>query len=324
MPAFWHRAGNPALGALLTPLSWGYRAAGSLRRQFTSAWRAPVPVICVGNVTVGGTGKTPVVQALAEAATQRGLRPAIISRGYGGNLEGPVRVDPDRHTAKEVGDEPLLLARTCPVYIARDRAAAARRAMEDAPGLILMDDGLQNPSVEKTVRIVVIDSHFGFGNGRIMPAGPLREAPEPALALADAIVLMGDGGFMPPDTGNAAVIRARLEAEAPPVPPDTPLFAFAGIGFPEKFFGTLREAGMKAVDCRGFPDHHLYTETELNELQQQAKAQGLTLITTRKDWVRLPPDWRGRVHALDVRAAFDPADWVDGLLSLGFENGEQN
>lgn len=307
-PEFWQRGGWPALA--LAPAGWLYGLAGRLR-----AWRARpadpgVPVICVGNLTAGGTGKTPVAIEIARHLALRGHRPAFLTRGHGGRQTGPLRVDPDRHGSAEVGDEPLLLARVAPTFVARDRPLGARAAVDAGADVLVMDDGLQNPALVKHLRIVVVDGATGFGNGRVIPAGPLRVPLARGLAEADLFVVMGEDihGLRAMLAQQARVVAARLEPDAA----DAAAFAgrrvvaFAGIGRPEKFFATLERCGAHVVARTAFPDHHRFSAAELAGLRQTAEAAEATLATTAKDAVRLPPAMRAAVAVLPVRALFAP------------------
>jgi tetraacyldisaccharide 4'-kinase len=276
-------------------------------------------VICVGNLTAGGAGKTPTVIAVLEALA--GRTPHALSRGHGGRLRGPHRVDPLRDTAADVGDEPLLLAAFAPTWVARDRAAGAAAAVAAGAGAVVMDDGFQNPGLAKDLSLVVVDAAQGFGNGRLIPAGPLRERVADGLARADAVVLIGSdtdaGAAMArwPDLATRPVLRARLEPLATGLPLDgADVVAFAGIGRPEKLFATLRACGARLVAAHGFPDHAPYPVPILRRLVAEARAADAMLVTTEKDAVRLPPAFRREVIALPVRLRWaDPAA-LDRLL----------
>jgi len=302
-PEFWQRRG--LLSDLLLPLAWGHAALSAARRQATRPWYADVPVLCVGNLVAGGAGKTPVVLSLARLLTDAGRKPHILSRGYGGRLRGPLRVDPARHTASEVGDEPLLLARAAPTWIGSDRVASARAASAAGAELLVLDDGFQNPALHYDLSLLVVDGSYGLGNGRVIPAGPLREPAATGLARAQAVVLIGDGD-MPEMLRGVTALRARL------LPVDAAelgakkVVAFAGIGRPEKFFTTLEELGAILLARRAFPDHHAYSEAELAALAEAASREGAVLVTTEKDCVRISPPWRERVRALAVTV-----DWAD-------------
>ena len=311
LPEFWARPGLAS--DLLQPLAWGYAAAGAAQRAFITPWQASVAVLCVGNIVAGGAGKTPVALSLAQRLIARGRRPHFLSRGYGGRLVGPVAVDAKGHDAAAVGDEALLLAQVAPTWLARDRPAGARAAIAAGAGLIIMDDGFQNPSLAKTLSLLVIDGAYGVGNGRLLPAGPLRETLASALVRADAIVLLGeDETKLLPALAGKPVLRARLVPVGKVSP--GPYLAFAGIGRPEKFFRTLEDAGARLVARAGFADHHVYRDAELRDLDERAKAAGAQLITTAKDAVRLSPAWRARVAVLEVEIA-----WQDTALDKFLE-----
>jgi tetraacyldisaccharide 4'-kinase len=318
-PEFWHEpAGSSAglLAGLLTPVGAALDAAGRLRRAVVRPYRAPVPVICVGNLVAGGSGKTPVALSLAGILTGQGIPTAIVMRGYGGRLAGPVRVDPLRYDAEAVGDEPLLAAASVPCWIARDRAAGVRAAVAAGARAIVLDDGFQNPHVAKDLSLLVVDAAYGFGNGRLIPAGPLREGVAAGLARADAVVLVGEAE---PRDVIAASDRPVLRATLVPVGSDpaagAPVLAFAGIGRPGKFFATLRGLGARLVAERGFPDHHVYQAPELAALREEAAKTGARLVTTRKDWLRLPPAERVGIEALDVELRWHDHAAVDALLA---------
>jgi tetraacyldisaccharide 4'-kinase len=311
-PDFWQRPG--VLPSLLAPAGWLYAAGGWLRQRTTSPRTINVPVICIGNAVAGGAGKTPTVLALAEMLAD--INPHALSRGYGGRLPGPVLVDPATHSAAETGDEPLLLAARLPAWIARDRVAGAAAACAAGAGLVLMDDGFQNPKLAKTISLLVVDSVTGFGNGYCLPAGPLREPADRALARADAVILVGDdgngGGFTPQTV--KPVFRAGIRPAG-----DTgdfagkPVVAFAGIGRPQKFFDTLAACGAEIVARHAFADHHPYSEAELASIAAELK-DGVLMVTTEKDHVRLPPAWRDRVHGFPVRLVFDDPASVEQFL----------
>ena len=311
-PEFWARRG--ALSLLLAPLGCLYDAAGAVRRAFVRAYRAPAPVICVGNLVAGGAGKTPIVADLARRLIARGVMVHILSRGYGGLLPGPVQVDPARYDAAAVGDEPLMLARVAPTWVARDRAAGARAAAAAGAQVIVMDDGLQNPTLAKDLSLVVFDGGYGFGNRRVMPAGPLRESIARGLARADAAIMLGAD-----QTGAATLLSAIPVFDAEPLPAtadlaDRPFVLFAGIGRPQKFFDHFAKTGARIVAARGFPDHHRYGEAELMTLADTAKQACAALMTTEKDWVRLAPSWQARIRYLPLTIAWRDEAALDRLL----------
>jgi tetraacyldisaccharide 4'-kinase len=297
-PDFWQRRGG--LAALLAPLGALYGASVAARARFAKPHHAHVPVICVGNLTAGGSGKTPIAIAIAEALRARGHRPCFLTRGYGGSERGPALAS-RAHSAAVMGDEALLLARTAPTIVARDRAAGAKLAEEKGATVLVMDDGHQNFALRKNLSLVVVDAQTGFGNGRMIPAGPLREPVAQGLARADAVVLVGDGS---PDLQGFAgpVLRAHLMAGAAPFA-GQPVFAFAGIGRPEKFMASLEDSGAIVTGRCFFDDHHPYSEDEIIELK--AVAGGATLVTTEKDFVRLTIAQREGIKVLKVAAVFD-------------------
>jgi tetraacyldisaccharide 4'-kinase len=291
-PSWWHgsAAADRLKAALLTPAGWVYGAAARSRFALASAYRSSLPVICVGNFTVGGAGKTPLALALAEIALDMGHRPAFLTRGYGGSIAGPHKVEPERDSAAEVGDEALLLARTAPTVLARARPDGAKAIEALGASLIIMDDGFQNPSLEKDACIIAVDAEAGFGNGRVFPAGPLRAPLDYQLRRASLVVLIGTGGG---DVGarlkgGPPVIAARLSlATGSEWLCGARVAAFSGIGRPGKFFATLREAGAELAAAEAFPDHHPFTEAEAMALLKQAKTLGAVLVTTEKDWLRI-------------------------------------
>jgi tetraacyldisaccharide 4'-kinase len=311
-PEFWSRSPvQPGLAAhLLSPASALYGLIVRTRLKQPPQFRPPVPVICVGNLTVGGTGKTPAAIALLQRLKQMRIAPVALSRGYGGSLKGPVIVEPD-HLASEVGDEPLLLARHATTIIAKDRAAGARACIEASAGIIVMDDGFQNPAVAKDMNIVVVDSEAGFGNGRVFPAGPLRERAADGLARADAVILMGNGPF---DPGHKRTLRATLKAPLGSAFSGRRVLAFAGIGRPAKFFDTLAQFGADITATVAFPDHHPYTDDDMERMQALADGHAANLITTEKDFARLPPRLRRGVLTLPVEAVFEDQRALDALL----------
>lgn len=315
-PEFWHRPGAGA-AALLSPLSCVWRAAGAVRRGLTRPWRAPVPVVCVGNLVAGGAGKTPVALSLASHFGARGTAVHMLSRGYGGTLKGPVRVDPATHTAGEVGDEPLLLARAAPTWVARDRAAGAQAAVAAGAGLLVMDDGFQNASLAKDASLLVIDGGYGIGNGRVIPAGPLREPIEDALARVSAVVILGEDrcGIATALRDGPPVLHARLRLDGAGDLAGKRVLPFAGIGRPAKFYESLREIGCDIVAHWDFPDHHPYTPEEIMGVWDEARARDAIAVTTAKDFVRLPDAARTLVRAIEVTVEWEDEDALARLLA---------
>lgn len=318
-PEFWSVT-ESLTAKLLTPFGCLYAAGGRLRQLTTVPRRASIPVICVGNLVSGGAGKTPVALALASRlAARHGAKSIhVLTRGYGGRERGPLRVDPARHDARQVGDEALLLAAVAPVWVARDRVAGARAARDAGAACLILDDGFQNPALHKDLSLLVIDGGFGFGNGRVIPAGPLREPIGDGLARADGVVLIGeDRHGVAKHLGDRPVLRAKLVPTAPAraALAGRRVLAFAGIGRPAKFFDTLRELGCDLAATREFPDHHPFTPGELADLRATAARLQALLVTTAKDAVRLPPELRATMAVLDVALAWDDEAALDKLLA---------
>jgi len=325
-PRWWYRRepGLRATRTLLMPLSWLWAGATAWKIAHAKPIDPGAPVICIGNFTVGGTGKTPVVREILVQLAVMVIDAHALSRGYGGKLAGPVRVDPRVHTAADVGDEPLMLAKTFNVWVARDRVTGARAAVAHGAPLIVMDDGHQNPSLKKTLSLVVVDGEtrdgeWPFGDGAVFPAGPMREPLKKGLARADAVIVLLPADVEQADPallglfGSTPILIARLEPAA--APPPGPQFGFAGIGKPWKVERALRAAGCDLVDFAAFPDHGEYDAGTLDALLRRAETHRAGLITTEKDWVRLPTAWRSRVTAWPVRARFEDERALRRLLS---------
>jgi len=313
-PRFWSDPEATA-GALLAPLGLLYDLAGRSLRAGQKTQTIDVPVICVGNLTAGGAGKTPVAIALAGLLADRD--PAFLTRGYGGRTRGPIQVDCDTHTAADVGDEPLLLARAAPTWVSADRPTGGRIAITAGARLVVMDDGFQNPSLHKDISLIVVDGGTGFGNGRVMPAGPLRETIDAGLARADAIVVVGADR-----TGIRKSYGDRLPvftAKVMPTPAADDLrgqrvLAFAGIGRPEKFFETLAEMDCELVSCVPFGDHEPYTPERIMRLCEDAASLKAVPVTTEKDLVRMPAEARAMVRTLPVAIVWDDQDAIVAFL----------
>lgn len=322
-PAFWSRPPDrPGWQArALAPAALLY-ASATARRVARLGIAAGIPVICVGNVNAGGTGKTPTVIALIQKLAERGApAPHVISRGYGGSNRALLRVDPSRHAAAEVGDEPLLLAAFAPVWVGPDRVAAARAAVAGGASALILDDGFQDPALEKDLSLVVVDAEAGFGNGRVIPAGPLREPVARGLERANLLLSIGGNaaqrGFdatwsLPPEL-------PRLEGRLLPLATGMPweglrTLAFAGIGRPEKFFATLADLGAEVLRAEPLDDHQPLEPALMLRLEQEAQILGAQLVTTEKDAVRLPQSFRQKVLTLPVRLAFDDPGPLDRAL----------
>jgi tetraacyldisaccharide 4'-kinase len=293
----------------LLPLSYLYREGVRLYQHRATATDVGVPVLCVGNAVVGGAGKTPVVASIATHWAQAGIGVHCLSRGYGGQYQGPVQVDPAQHIAYDVGDEPLLLARHAPVWIGRDRVASARAAVAAGAERLLLDDGLQNPHLFKHRTLLVVDGASGFGNGAILPAGPLREPLPRAFARSHCVLLMGEDrcGIAAQIPPHLPLFRARVEA-APTIAATLKgkkLLAFAGIAHPQKFYRTLEHIGAELVGREDFPDHHRYTDTDFARLERRAFHLNAQLITTEKDAVRLSKSRQSQILTLPIRVVYE-------------------
>ncbi len=309
-PKFWYRKTGPQ-ALMLAPFGQLYRTAGLLRHAFIKPYKAKVPVICVGNIVAGGAGKTPTAMALARLIIQQRGTPVFVSRGYGGTEKGPLQVDLNKHTSRDVGDEAVLLAQIAPCFIGRNRAAAIQMAEARRPTHIILDDGLQNPKVAPDVNFLVVDGAVGFGNRLLIPAGPLRETLHDAFSRIAAIVMIGEDVQHVATCLGKPVLQARLKPLlAGNLQKGTPVLAFAGIGRPAKFYASCLEAGLKVVETADFEDHHIFTEEELAALATAARRKEAQLVTTTKDWVRLPDPFRRDVGILDVHLIFEDEEEV--------------
>ena len=311
-PKFWSRPEPDLAARFLAPVGSLIAALGRARFAGTPGYRLNAPIICVGNVGVGGSGKTPLVRLLLQMLCEAGLRPYALTRGYGGRLRGPVHVDPRVHGFREVGDEALLLDAAAPVIVARDRAAGAEAAARAGAHVIVCDDGLQNhPSLYRDCALLAVPTDRGFGNGLLIPAGPLRETPRRALAKVHACVLIGEGP-VPPQLVECS--KPLLRARKVPVGgcgealSGAPVIAFAGIGAPENFFASLRAAGAHVIAAHGFPDHAPYSRLMLERLLREATRADAFLVTTEKDMIRIPPEYYGYITPFVVELSLDPAD----------------
>jgi tetraacyldisaccharide 4'-kinase len=319
-PAFWYRP-RGFLSTVLAPLGALYAAGTARRLRRGARVKVGVPVICVGNINAGGTGKTPTTIALTERLRDRGLSVHVVTRGHGGALEGPVEVEELRHRASDTGDEALLLAAFATTWVAKDRLAGARAAVAAGADVILLDDGFQNPALAHDLSIVVVDAHLGFGNGCVLPAGPLREPVDVGLRRADFVLSVG------PDAAQERFSEAQgrdmpvplLRGHLEPLPTGLPLaglpvLAFAGIGNPEKFFATLRDLGTDLRAAHALSDHQPLSDALMTRMLREAAAIGAQVVTTEKDAVRLSPSFRARVLTVPVRLRIDDWTQIDEAL----------
>ncbi|MCB1437568.1 MAG: tetraacyldisaccharide 4'-kinase [Rhodobiaceae bacterium] len=318
-PRFWQSGGASWPCLLLAPVGALYDAVTRWRFARVASVKAPIPVICVGNLTAGGSGKTPAALAIAAMLRAKGYRPAFLSRGYGGSEAGPLLVDPSCHSAAKVGDEPLLLAANGPAIVSRDRVAGLGEALRIGADAVVMDDGLQNPSLAKTVGLAIVDGEAGIGNGRVIPAGPLRARLDFQFSLADAVIVVGSGEAGEDVAARARargipVFAARLDGAADHGLAGRKLVAFAGIGRPEKFFASLAATGAEVVARRSFGDHHVYSERDCAGLLALARQTGAELMTTTKDLARL-----GAGTAPSQRAVADKTKTLP--VELRFKDG---
>ncbi|GAA0778748.1 tetraacyldisaccharide 4'-kinase [Roseibium denhamense] len=324
-PEFWWQPNLSAKAALLMPAGWIYGAVAARRMRSRPKAKSRLPVICIGNFVAGGTGKTPFAIRLAERLSEEGHAPGFLLRGYGGKHKGPLPIDPDRHDAAIVGDEALMLASVGPTIVSADRAAGAALAESLEIDILLMDDGFQNPALAKDLTIVLVDAAVGFGNGQCIPAGPLRAPVRAQILKADCLIVVGKGEAAEPAIHLAArkglpILHAHVEPSRNDALIGRKLFAYAGIGRPEKFFQTLKDQGLDVKQTRAFADHHLFTEQDARALITQAEENGLQLVTTAKDMARLETGSGELMHWLASRSEVLDVDMVieeeDRLIAL--------
>lgn len=317
-PGFWYR--KPGIwSALLWPLGHLYALSTKRRLHYGSRATVGVPVICVGNINVGGTGKTPTVIDLVERLTKLGMTPHVVTRGYGGRLTGPVEVDLKIHSSDDVGDEPLIIAPFAPVWVSADREDGANSAVAAGASIVVLDDALQNPSLHHDLTLIVVDAERGFGNELVMPAGPLREPVSHGFERGDLLLSIGPDSaqrtFTPPLPDHLDHLRAELvPVETGMDWPSMKVVAFAGIGDPGKFFQTLRNLGADLVGTHALDDHQKLERTLLHRLLHEAERKGAQLVTTEKDAVRIPEDLRSAFFSLPVRLVYENPDALDDTL----------
>jgi len=301
---------------LLSPLAALY-AAATARRMARTGWQAPIPVICCGGATAGGAGKTTLAMDIGQRIMARGLAGHFLLRGYGGSVKGPVQVQPADHDSEAVGDEALLLAAIGPTWVSADRADGARQAVAGGAEAIIMDDGLQNPTLNKTLSLLTIDGGYGFGNGHVIPAGPLRESVAAAASRCDAAVLIGgdETGALSLLPEGLPVLRGDLVSgpEMAALVGEN-VFAFCGIANPRKFFTTLRQGGAVVAGTESFADHYPFDAGDIRSMLEQAERLSAIPVTTRKDWVRIPPEFQNRVSVVSVTLRWDDPTQVEALL----------
>lgn len=298
-----HWQSNSFISKLLVPFGLLYGFLTQLRLKLKKSQHANVPVICIGNITAGGTGKTPVAISIAKMLETEMFHPFFISRGYGGKLQN-VLVNNKKHSAAEVGDEPLLLSQQAPVIVNADRVAGARLAETQGADILLMDDGFQNPALYKNLSFLVFDGNYGIGNGRLIPAGPLRETFANGIKRADALIIMGK------DKHNLSKLSGLPTFFAHTEPVQTSIsnlnvIAFAGIGHPQKFYHTLNRYGFNVIETIDFPDHHFYTRSELEDILTRAQKQNSVVYTTAKDYVKIPSSLQNEFKVLDIAVIWD-------------------
>ena len=300
-PKYWQS--NSLISKLLTPLGRLYGLATNLRLKLVKPQKAEIPVICIGNITAGGTGKTPVSISIAKMLATDMYHPLFVTRGYGGKLKN-VLVNNKKHTAQDVGDEPLLLAEQAPVVVNADRYAGAKLALKEGADVVIMDDGFQNPGLYKNLSFLVFDGHFGIGNGKIIPAGPLRETFENGIKRADALIILGKDKHNLAERTKLPIFYGHTETAQTAINQEN-VVAFAGIGHPQKFYHTLSQQGFNVVETFDFPDHHYYTKDEIEKILQRAKELQAEVYTTSKDFVKIPAIYHKSINVLEIAVVWN-------------------
>ncbi|MBR3676324.1 MAG: tetraacyldisaccharide 4'-kinase [Alphaproteobacteria bacterium] len=300
-PKYWQS--NSLISKLLTPLGRLYGLATNLRLKLVKPQKAEIPVICIGNITAGGTGKTPVSISIAKMLATDMYHPIFVTRGYGGKLQN-VLVNNKKHTAQDVGDEPLLLAEQAPVVVNADRYAGAKLALKEGADVVIMDDGFQNPGLYKNLSFLVFDGHFGIGNGKIIPAGPLRETFENGIKRADALIILGKDKHNLAERTKLPIFYGHTETAQTAINQEN-VVAFAGIGHPQKFYHTLSQQGFNVVETFDFPDHHYYTKDEIEKILQRAKELQAEVYTTSKDFVKIPAIYHKSINVLEIAVVWN-------------------
>jgi tetraacyldisaccharide 4'-kinase len=303
-PKYWQS--NSLISKILSPLGWIYGSITQARLHFKKSPKTSVPVICIGNLTAGGSGKTPVSISIAKMLATEMFHPFFVTRGYGGKVKN-ILVNNKKHSAREVGDEPLLLSHQAPVVVAPNRFNGAELAVREGADLIIMDDGFQNPSLYKNLSFLVFDGNYGIGNGKLLPAGPLRETFAKGIKRADALIILGKDKHNLAQRSNLPVFYAHTEAGETAVE-TSDIIAFAGIGHPQKFYHTLSGLGFNIVEAIDFPDHHFYTKEELESILQKAQRLNAKVYTTSKDYVKIPPLLQKEINMLEISIVWDEPD----------------
>ena len=324
-PHFWTELSWQSV--ILFPVSYIWRFGHYAQQKILNTKETEIPVICVGNLTVGGSGKTPVVITLCRFLSGIGKSTSILTRGFGGKEKGPIFVSTNLHQSLDVGDEPLMMAHSLDVCVSRNRPLGANHILDKKKyDCIVMDDGLQNPTLKKDLNIAVFDGKFGIGNGFLLPAGPMRQKLEVGIQNIDLVIFNGKD-----ETGLGQKIPPHIPIFTGELQPDEEIvekmknrrvYGFAGIGNPSRFFKTLNDIGADLVGEAHFADHHPYTDADLTQLYEEAIQSGAELVTTQKDWMRLPTDWRDRVLTVPVRIHFSADDTIKivSFLETMFEN----
>ena len=324
-PHFWTELSWQSV--ILFPVSYIWRFGHYAQQKILNTEETEIPVICVGNLTVGGSGKTPVVITLCRFLSGIGKSTSILTRGFGGKEKGPIFVSTNLHQSLDVGDEPLMMAHSLDVCVSRNRPLGANHILDKKKyDCIVMDDGLQNPTLKKDLNIAVFDGKFGIGNGFLLPAGPMRQKLEVGIQNIDLVIFNGKD-----ETGLGQKIPPHIPIFTGELQPDEEIvekmknrrvYGFAGIGNPSRFFKTLNNIGADLVGEAHFADHHPYTDADLTQLYEEAMQSGAELVTTQKDWMRLPTDWRDRVLTVPVRIHFSADDTIKivSFLETIFEN----
>lgn len=309
-PKYWQS--NSLIAKILTPISWIYGWLTQLRLRTHKPSETTVPVICIGNITAGGTGKTPVSLSIAKMLETEMYHPFFVTRGYGGKQKN-VLVNYKKHSAQEVGDEPLLLASQAPTVVNPNRYAAAQIAVSQGADIIIMDDGFQNPSLRKDLSFLVFDGAYGVGNGRVLPAGPLRETFADGIKRANALIILGKDKHHLAERSNLPVFYGHTEPVQTTMN-KADVLAFAGIGHPQKFYRTLQQCQFNVVKTIDFPDHHFYTNKEIAEIVATAKEKNLEIYTTSKDYVKIPSLYKSAINVLEVAIVWDNPDQLANFI----------